>query len=78
MEPSLARVRVRMDLGSGREVAMLVEALGRSTGSCCSMRGVVIMKMMRRTKTRSRSGVMLSSAKASPEEEREERLMIVR
>jgi len=42
------------------------------------MRGVVIMKMMRRTKTRSSKGVILSSAKARPEEEREERLMIVR
>ena len=59
---------------AGREVV----ALGRSTGSCCSIKGVVIIKIMSRTKTRSRRGVMLSSARAWPWEwERKERLMSV-
>ena len=59
----MARVSVRIDFGSGIVVGRDVEDLGRSTGSCCSIKGVVIMKMMRRTKTRSSNGVMLSSAK---------------
>jgi hypothetical protein len=54
---------VRIDLGSTGWLA-LREPVGNSRGMPFSKSGVEMMKMIRSTKARSRSGVTLSSAMA--------------